>query len=52
MAPFPLKEPLDELRETELLSRFIFLMAAIAAKSSLEPAPELLVGEGVLQVMV
>ena len=45
----PFKDPLDELRETELLLRFMFLIAAIAARSSLDPVPvELFVGEGVL----
>ena len=48
---FPLREPLDELRLTELLSKFIFLMAAIALRSSFELLL-VLVGDGVLCMYV
>ena len=49
------REPDDEFRETEELSRFIFLIAAIAARSSLDapeetvPEPTKFVGLGVLE---
>lgn len=46
----PLKDPLEEFLDTELFSRFMPLMAAIAARSSFEdPLPVLLVGDGVLE---